>query len=322
MPSQLNSFVESHPGVADRPSDPRSCHNEAAQTTTRKQPDRRNGPARVSPQIPPLLAAVAKSIVKDRLEENVAHESPKDATERLLEDCHRLPYSELVGAAALSSDVRPETFEAVVNSLLEMPPTISEIPANARFAILVEGQEPIDIPPELVQDSIEEGGRYTYGDITPYLILSHVLRCANFEDQRGHESLLHVFRQIASVRVPLINGDYRDRERLQDAAPISMYSLKSGGSLVDPCNGVIEPITDALRHFALDAPKAFEAFISKIVDEREEHFPALNRAWKAADSVASLETPVSGDARRWSEVLGRAIQDRILDELGKDEETD
>ncbi|TWT84789.1 hypothetical protein CA13_62690 [Planctomycetes bacterium CA13] len=136
----------------------------------------------------------------------------------------------------------------------------------------MEGREPIEISSELVQDSIEEGGSYTYGDITPFLILSHVLRWANLKDELGHESVLHLVRRVANVRVPLITSDYRDRERLQHAAPISMYSLKSGGSLVDPCNGVIEPITDALRRIALEAPQAFQTFVGAIIDESGSHF--------------------------------------------------
>jgi len=300
-----------------------SCYARLVECGFLRVRGRRNGPTRVSPQIPPLLAAVATSVVRERLEYKIALETPEDATEGFLRDCQRLPYCELVGAATLSSEkVPPETFEVLVNSLIERPPTISEIPRNARFAILVEGHEPIDLSPDLVHDLIEEGERYTFGDTTPYLILSHVLRWVNLEDEGGHEFVLHLVRRVANVRVPLITGDYRDRERLQYAAPISMYSLKGGGSLVDPCNGVIEPITDALRHLAMDAPSAFKTFVNEIIANSESHFPALNRAWKAADTVAKYNTPVSEKALQWSEALGKAIQDRMLDELGTDEYTD
>ena len=277
----------------------------------------------VTPQIPPLLAANAVSVVQERIEELIGRESADAAVEGFLADCRRLPYCELVGAAAiLKEGLSQEICNTVMSRLLEMEPTISEIPADARLAVLFEGRAPVELSADLVRLSIEEGGRFTYGDVVPYMIVSHVMRWAAVVDGRVPDWAMRAVERVASVRIPLYAANFASEERLRHAVPVTSFDLRDGGTVLSGCDGIIEPITDALRHIALNAAEDFADLVGRLLNDDRPSFTLLNRTWLAADVVARLQTPVAEIARSWADALGRKIQARCPEELGHTEVLD
>lgn len=277
----------------------------------------------VTAQIPQLLAATSVAVIQDRLEEALEEWTVDAAVDAFLASCRRLPYCELVGAAAYFEEgLSEETRTAVINRLLEMEPTITELPADARLAVLIEGREPVELAAELTRSSVDERGAFAYGRILPYVIVSHVMRWCAVKDGRVSEPMLGAIRRVASARLPLISMDLSRQERLRHAAPLASLDLRGGGTVLAACNGVIEPITDVLRLVALDATEDFAALIGTLLSEERPSFPLLHRTWMATSDIAQLRTPIAARAHFWTEALERLINARCSEELVTTEEPD
>lgn len=275
----------------------------------------RHGPhdhAFFSMQLPPLLASAAAFVIMNRLKAAAATNlSPTEATDQLLADCARFPYGTPVAANALLM-IEPESIaQTVIDELLSRDPTVSRLSPGARFGLVVEGRHLIDVPAEVIQQSIEEGTDQVFGDFIPFLIVSYVASAVDLSSSHGQQWFKAIIDRVGRSRVPLLPIDVKPIAQMRSSRPILMYDLIGGGSLVSSSNGIIEPITDAIRQCALKAPSLFDEYVSGLLAQSESSLPLLYRVWTAASSVAEMDNPVAAAAARLAESLQHQIQELL-----------
>ena len=264
-----------------------------------------------------MLASAAAYLLADRVQDNSRRLSSGEAIDVLLEKCARVPYAALVAAAAIVSIDDARIIHALIDELLAREPVITRVKPDARLSILLEGQPPIDVPSEALGEAIADGSDHLTGNHLPYLVLSYIIPRIDLSSEGGLARFAQIVDRVGGVGVPLLHVEFASTEQLRTALPITTHALSGGRSLLDASNGIIEPLTHALRLVALDAPQVFADYVRTILDREMASFPLLYRTWLAAHSVSETATPQADNAYRLVTDLDARIKQRIPVEFSR-----
>src|SRR5262249_43258331 len=150
----------------------------------------------------------AANLLTERLKAALESSSTADAVSELLRQCQRFPYGALVGADAILS-LEPQALVAsVIEDLLTREPGISRLPSDARVGLLVEGREMLEVPPDILRQSIEEGADRVFGNPLPYLILSYMASWIDVSSGGGQAIFGRVLDRVGSVGMPIFPVDF------------------------------------------------------------------------------------------------------------------
>jgi hypothetical protein len=173
----------------------------------------------------------------------------------------------------------------------------------------------LEVPPDILRQSVEEGADHVFGNPLPYLILSYMISRIDLSSAAGQEIFGRLLDQVGSVGMPIFPVDFGFGEQWRVALPVRCHSLSEGRTLLDSSNGVLEPITDAVRRAAMDSPDAINSYVEALLAKEAPPLPLLYRVWTAAASVSQMASPVAEVANRWTDALNSRIQERLEAEI-------
>ncbi|KPN96079.1 type I restriction endonuclease [Lysinibacillus sp. ZYM-1] len=254
----------------------------------------------IAPKTPEIFSAAAiRALYKDISMEKLDTEY---AVGKILELSNRLPYGDIIAANVIFElgDNNDYTFYDIYKQLLINPPIIEKVneKTDLNLEVYIRNKGLVKLP-HLKKNS---GDYRLISNTHPWLVLSHLMTLPfvmeGVEDQFGG------YREILTTI-----GSYEDIirrvdpiEQLDQSFMYSVHSTIEAGEMLCGEEGIIEPITYALRIGFLRVPHELIK-ICKIAVEEQNPFLS-HRLYMAANSIKySTDEEVSEVAQQALEIL-------------------